>query len=124
LATLLAGEEYFSKNGNTPAGFVRGLFRDLLKRHASTAELEAWVGLMSSHIADRRDVALDFLSHEEYRAHLLKGWFWRFLGRLPDPEAVNEWLDRWRMGMSREAIQIGILTSREYLFTARPTAVA
>ncbi len=118
LAALLAGEEYFDKNGKTPALFVRALFRDLLKRFPTISEIEAWVGLMSSHSATREDVVRDFLEHEEYRALLVKEWFWLYLRRLPDGETVDHWMDRWRNGMTRETVQIGILSSREYLFTA------
>lgn len=117
LAALLGGEEFFAKHGSTPSGYVRALFKVLMRRSASGAEIEAWAGLLTSHIANRQDVARDFLIMDEYRASLIKDWYWLFLRRQPDAETVTQWLSRWRAGATREEIQIGILSAREYLFT-------
>jgi len=117
LSALLAGEEFFAKHGGTPSSYVRALFKILMRRNADGAEVEAWAGLLTSQIANRQDIARDFLVMEEYRTRLIKDWYWLLLRRQPDEETIHQWLSRWRGGITREEIQIGILSSREYLFT-------
>ena len=40
-ANILASPEYYRLNGNTPQGFIAGLFRDVLNRPATNAEVAA-----------------------------------------------------------------------------------
>ena len=59
LATILGSAEYYAKGGNTPDGFIRTLYRDLLGRDATEGELAFWMRRI--YHQDRTDVAYAFL---------------------------------------------------------------
>ena len=60
LAGILGSDEYYARHGNTPAGFVGGLFADLLHRPANPNDLNIWVGRL--YTADRQEVALEIMT--------------------------------------------------------------
>jgi hypothetical protein len=60
LATILSSEEYYSKGGATPEGFVRSLFQDLTGRPPSPREMDPWVH--RAYERDRTDVAYALLT--------------------------------------------------------------
>jgi hypothetical protein len=53
------GPEYYAKDGNAPDGFIHRLYRDLLGREPTAAELAFWMRRM--YHEERSDVAYDFL---------------------------------------------------------------
>jgi hypothetical protein len=59
LAAILASPEYYAKSGNTPDGFMRTLYRDLLGREPTAQELGFWLRRM--YHEDRGGVAYAFL---------------------------------------------------------------
>jgi len=61
LAQFLASEEYYTRSGATPAGFVTRLYNDLLNRAPSSNELGYWLQQLALY-NDRRDVAYRILS--------------------------------------------------------------
>jgi hypothetical protein len=59
LSGILGSAEYYVPSGNTPDGFIRHLYQDLLGRQPTEQELAYWLGQMYS--GDRNDVAYRFL---------------------------------------------------------------
>lgn len=114
LAAMLSSAEYFKQNGGTDDRYVRALFQDLLGRRSGEIEADAWIGLLSSHSASRLCVAFDFVTSDEYRAHLLKAWHWHYLRREPSADAVHRATEQMKNGIPRDQILMGILSSREY----------
>jgi hypothetical protein len=60
LAGILASDEYYSRSGRTPAGFVTTLFTDILKRPPTLAETNFWVSRL--YTSTRQDVGLGVLT--------------------------------------------------------------
>jgi hypothetical protein len=60
LALILGSDEYYSRAGGTPEGFISRLYVDLLKRRPSPAELDFWVRRL--YIEDRSTVADEILT--------------------------------------------------------------
>jgi hypothetical protein len=60
LAILLSSQEYYAAGGGTPAGYVRELFHDLVRRDPTPRELDYWVRRL--RLSSRRDVAYDLLT--------------------------------------------------------------
>src|SRR5579862_7942657 len=46
IAGILASDEYYTRAGGTPQGFVTLLFNDILKRPPSAGEVDFWVRRM------------------------------------------------------------------------------
>jgi len=115
LVAILSSNEYFGRAGATHEGFVRGLIRDAFQRKPHEMEIDSWVGFLNSLSATREAVALDFVTHREFRASLIKEWFKKFLKRNPDPVNMRESLTRLDHGHSLEEIQRDILVGQEYL---------
>ena len=44
----------------------------------------------------------------------IAGWFQKYLGRQPSPQAVNFWTNQMRMGMSPNRVRANILGSDDY----------
>ncbi len=60
IAGILASDEYYKKCGNTPDGFIAGLFNDLLRRRPSQSELDFWVRRL--YTEDRQNLAHDVMT--------------------------------------------------------------
>jgi hypothetical protein len=60
LASILSSDEYFSKGGGTPEGFIRTLFADVAGRQPTAVELDMWLARMSYQ--QRLDIAYALLT--------------------------------------------------------------
>src|SRR5690242_12012544 len=49
LADLLASPEYYQRHGNTPEGFVLGLYNEVLGRQPASDEVDNWVRRLVQH---------------------------------------------------------------------------
>jgi hypothetical protein len=64
LASMLASEEYYNRNGSTPEGFVRGLYRDVLGRTTDVQpwEVATWLNRLSQNGGSREQTAQQFMA--------------------------------------------------------------
>jgi len=62
LADLLSSPEYFQRHGNSPQGFVTGLYFELLGRQPSADEVNIWLYRLATVQGDRAQTARDFLA--------------------------------------------------------------
>src|SRR5262245_37586606 len=53
LGGILGSPEYYRRNGGTPVGFVRGLYRDVLGREPGRDEIPQWVNQLRNLRGDR-----------------------------------------------------------------------
>ncbi len=60
LAGILASDEFYSRAGNTPQGYITLLYNDILKRQPNANELNYWVGRM--YTEDRQGIADEILT--------------------------------------------------------------
>ncbi len=74
-ASILASPEYFAGHGGANPGFVHGLYQDVLGRTASAGEVQIWVTNLNKG-ETRAQVALTFLTSNEYYTDLVKGGPW------------------------------------------------
>ena len=113
MAAIAGSGEYFARHGSTNAGFVAGLYHDLLGRTPGPAEIANWTSAVSGGISPS-DVALQFLGSNEYRGNLINSYYQAYLGHQADRGGMNNWLFLFQLGYPRTAIQAGILGSNEY----------
>jgi hypothetical protein len=112
VAAILGSAEYHLRHGGTNAGFVTGLYHDLLGRTPAQSEIDGWLGVLG-HFS-RTTVAMGFLTSTEFRTDLIVGWYQQYLVRSVDAGGLAYWLGQMQQGKTDEQIQIGILTSTEY----------
>ncbi len=85
------GPEYYSANGNTPAGYVTALYQDILHRQPDQSGLNFWVGMLNSGALDRYGVAASFYASIESRRDRVNRLYQRILGRGPDAGGWDYW---------------------------------
>jgi hypothetical protein len=61
-AGMLASSEYYARHGNTPEGFIEGLYADVLGRTANQDEMANWLNRLMVDGGNRAQVAQEFLS--------------------------------------------------------------
>lgn len=113
MASIASSGEYYARHGATNAGFVAGLYQDLLGRAAGPAEIASWTSSMSSGTSPS-SVAMFFLTSTEYRGKLINSYYQSYLGHTADQGGMNNWQFMFQLGYPRTAIQAGILGSSEY----------
>ncbi|HUY32624.1 MAG TPA: Ig-like domain-containing protein [Pirellulales bacterium] len=87
-AAIVSSGEYASLHGGTDAGFVAGLYADLLGRAAAPADMGYWTSVLAGGTS-RFSVASTFMGTTEYRTRLVNSYFLQYLGRPADASISN-----------------------------------
>ena len=112
IAGIAGSEEYLSRQGGTPSGFVAGLYRDVLGRSAGPPEVEAWLGVLAT--APRSAVASAIAGSEEAFLARVSGLY---DARLRRPLAESDrplWIEQYRLGIRADVAEFYITASPEY----------
>jgi hypothetical protein len=129
VANVLGSGEYFARHGSTNAGFIAGLFKDLLGRAPSVGEVTTWSGAILGG-QSRTAVALDILGSPEAlaRQHSAAGWvsslqdqqtvwvgrlYQDVLHRSASPAETTAWVRRLGNGMAQQQVVDAIANSTE-----------
>jgi glucose/arabinose dehydrogenase len=111
-AAVFGSAEYFGRQGSTAPGFVRGLYRDILGRDAGQAEVDLWLSRLPG--AGREGVARGILTSAEAWNNVVAALYVGHLGRPSSPAERSFWVDQLRAGLTRERLEVIILSSPEY----------
>jgi hypothetical protein len=112
-AEFVASTEYIFDHGNTSAGFVLGLYHDLLGRTPSLNELNFWLGQLQAGSSPLQ-VALGFTLSTERETIIINHDYFILLGRAPDAGGLNFWLSRFQQGFNRDDVASSIIASTEF----------
>jgi hypothetical protein len=105
------------------AGFVAGLFQDVLGRPADAATLAADAqGLADAQAPVMAGIAANFVQSPEARAALVQADYATLLGRPAGADEVTFWLGQLQQGRTPDAVVRLILSSPEYLQRAGGTS--
>jgi len=110
---FLGSPEYFEKAGGTNEGWVGALYRDVLGRTPSTAEVGFWTNRLVTGTS-RPSVTLGFLLSTERLSTVVGGYYQDLLGRGPDAAGLASWVVAIQQGFRTEQIIGGIVASDEY----------
>ncbi|MCL3862968.1 fibronectin type III domain-containing protein [Actinotalea sp. K2] len=110
---FVASPEYYARAGGTRSGWVATLYRDVLGRSASPAEVDRWVAQLSRGTS-REQVARGFLLSAEHLSSVLDGHYRHLLGRGLDPTGKASWVSAIQRGTRIEVVIGGIIASNEY----------
>jgi hypothetical protein len=116
---LLGLPEYFShRGGDTHAGFLQALYRDVLQRAIGPAELEALSRQPQAGAARGAVVGRVLASAEAHRA-LVRGWHHQLLRRPADPARLAAQVGSLRQGGREEEVLADLVGSDEYFALAQ-----
>jgi uncharacterized protein YkwD len=117
LSLVLSSSEYQGRVGASNEQFVAALYRDVLGRTGSPAELGMWVGLLQQGVR-RSDIAASILSSFEYQQHHNTVWaaalYQTYLGRPAGAAEIGNLVAVLAQGVSYTQIEVAWLTSAEY----------
>ena len=105
--------EFFSVNGGTNEGLVRGMYSTLLLRDPDQAGLDYWVGQLNDGVSPAA-VAFGFTASPERETIRITDDYMTYLGRQPDEGGLNFWLNAFLHGARNEDLIAGFVSSPEY----------
>lgn len=117
---ILSSNEYILVHGGTSAGFVTGLYQDVLGRPPEPAGLTSWVGRLQAGMS-RFEVARTFLATPEAQRAKVARWFQNDLNRpaplgvLVNDPTVVQWAGLLSLGVRDSDLRALVLGSDEFL---------
>ncbi len=112
-ACFIGSAEYIRDHGGPGAGWVKGMYHDLLGRDASAAEVDQWVqglhaGLSTTYVAH------GFAASAEREGQRVADDYRRYLGRDASAAEVAQWVNGFLHGVTNEDVIAGFVGSQEY----------
>lgn len=111
-AALASSGEYISRQGGVGATWVRALYRDVLGRTASQAEVDYWVGQFPNYSPFQ--IAYSFANSDERLGQRVAGYYQTFLGRQAGAGEIQYWVNQIHSGLNGEQVAAGFLASDEF----------
>lgn len=113
-ASFVGSTEYIANHGGAGAGWVTGMYVDLLGRSPSTAEVNGWVAVLNAG-TPTTEVAYGFAASAEREAGRVRQNYLTYLGRSPSQAEVNSWVNEFvNHGLTNEGMSAGFVGSPEY----------
>src|SRR5262249_4062405 len=79
-ASFIGSPEYIANHGGPGAGWVKGMYQDILGRTPSQSEVDGWVQALNSGVSPQQ-VAYGFAASAEREGNRVRGDYQTFLGR-------------------------------------------
>ncbi len=112
-AGFIGSPEYVANHGGQGAGWVRGMYQDLLGRAPAQAEVNGWVNALSSGTSPQQ-VAYGFAASAEREGARVRDDYFTFLGRNATQAEVDGWVSAFEHGARNEDVIAGFVGSAEY----------
>jgi hypothetical protein len=112
-AGFIGSAEYISDHGGVGAGWVSGMYQDLLGRTPAQSEVDGWVNALAHGMA-ATDVAYGFAASTEREGQRVAADYQRYLGRAAAQSEIDGWVSDFEAGYSNENVIAGFVGSVEY----------
>ena len=112
-AGFIGSAEYIARHGGAGAGWVQGLYHDILGRTPAQSEVDYWVSQLQGGVSPPT-VALGFAAGREREGIRVRADYQTFLGRTPAQSEVDFWVNNFAGGLGNEGLATGFLSSSEY----------
>jgi hypothetical protein len=113
-AQFVGSPEYIATHGGAGAGWVTGMYQDLLGRTPGPAEVAFWVAQLNANVP-ATTIALGFAAGAEREGLRVAQNYQTYLGRLPSAVEVASWVDQFiNHGMTTETMAASFVGSREF----------
>jgi hypothetical protein len=114
-AHFIGSDEYIALHGGASAGWVAGMYRDLLGRTPAPAEVAGWVSALADGLAPTA-VAYGFAASAEREGQRVGDDYRRFLGRSPSQAEASGWVNGFLGGLVNEDVTAGFVGSPEHFY--------
>jgi hypothetical protein len=111
-AGFIGSPEYIANHGGSGAGWVVGMYQDLLGRTPSDGEVASWVDALD-HGMSTEAVAYGFAASAEREGLRVQADYQKYLGRQAAPQEVAYWVNAFEDGLSNEEVIAGFVGSPE-----------
>ncbi len=107
------GSDYLSMT--TEGAWLKGMYRDVLQRNASQADLTYWLQQIEGGTG-LHAISYTFINSTERNILLVKSYFRRYLNRPADPATADimPFVNQLNAGMARETLIKNLMASIEY----------
>src|SRR5581483_8829406 len=116
LSEVLSSKEYIQDHGGG-AGWITGIYQDLLGRTPDQSGLTAWTGLLNQGLPPS-SIALRFMYSPENLTIQVTGVYHSSLGRNPDAAGLSNWVASMETGLSLEQLTTIFDSSSEFIGNA------
>jgi len=107
-------EQLESREVPTVTSFVTHLYQDVLGRPPDTAGFNDWVNRLDTGTNTTGDVAIAFLTSDEYRTNTIVGYYQAQLGRTPSAAEVQTMNNRLIAGETQDSLRVTFFASEEF----------
>jgi hypothetical protein len=115
VAQVLHSREYWQRSADSGPVWVANLYGQVLGRVPEGDGSSYWINqLMDSYIVQRQQVAVGFLTSDEYRGRLVNDYFTSYLHRPATPGEIATYVDQLKQGAANAQVLAAILGSDEY----------
>jgi hypothetical protein len=111
-AYFIGSQEYIQNHGGPGAGWVAGMYHDLLGRTPGSDEVAAWVRNFQNGMSPQQ-VAFFFAASAEREGQRIQSDYQTYLHRQATPDEVNAWVNAFEHGYSNEDVVAGFVGSVE-----------
>lgn len=113
-ANFVGSAEYIASHGGNGAGWVTGLYQDLLGRTPLSGEVASWVAALAAG-ASPVNIAFGFAASAERQGIRVGQNYLTYLGRTGTAPEIAYWVDQFvNHGMSTETMAAQFVGSREF----------
>ena len=111
-ASIVSSNEYFANHGGTNAGYINGLYQDILGRLPDSGGFNSWMAFLNGG-GSRHQTALTFLISKERYSDLVEWDYQHYLGRAADAGGLASWVGALQGGLSDQSVLAAIFGSAE-----------
>jgi hypothetical protein len=113
-AGFIGSDEYIALHGGQGAGWVTGMYQDLLGHAPSDQEVNGWVNALNNGVSPSQ-VAYGFAASAEREGQRVQANYKTYLGRLASDAEASGWINAFTGGqITNEDMQAGFMASVEY----------
>jgi hypothetical protein len=112
-AGFIGSPEYINNHGGPGAGWVTGMYVDLLGRQPTPTEVANWVRVLQNGMPAAA-VAYVFAAGPEREAERITADYQKYLNRTPEAGIVAAWVNAFESGMNNESVIAGFVGGQEY----------
>jgi hypothetical protein len=112
-AGFIGSVEYIANHGGAGAGWVQGMYFNLLGRTPAPSEVQYWLSQLASG-QSTADIAYGFAASQERESQRVQADYQQYLGRNASPTEVPYWVNVFLSGSSNEKVVAGFVSSQEY----------
>jgi hypothetical protein len=112
-AGFIGSAEYIANHGGQGAGWIQGMYQNLLGRKPAASEVQYWLNQLAAGESTTA-IAYGFAASAERESQRVQSDYTQYLGRSASPSEVAYWVNVFLSGSSNEQVVAGFISSQEY----------